>query len=119
MVSTNDPAWVTEQVLRAVEQIPPGRVASYGLIAQVVGTGPRQVGAIMARAGAAVAWWWVTNAAGDLPIHLLSAALEQWAAEGITIKPNGQGCRYGDYCLGIADFDSIGWGHDLSSTDSN
>ena len=38
-----------ELVLSAVEQIPPGQVASYGDIAEMVGRGgPRQVGHVMA-----------------------------------------------------------------------
>ena len=52
---------LVEKVLRAVELVPPGRVASYGDIAQIVGTGPRQVGAIMARWGSDVSWWRITG----------------------------------------------------------
>lgn len=37
-----------EQVLQVVEQIPPGRVATYGDIAAVVGESPRWVGRVMA-----------------------------------------------------------------------
>jgi methylated-DNA-protein-cysteine methyltransferase-like protein len=38
----------TEDVLSLVEQIPPGRVMSYGAIAEYLGKGgPRQVGAVM------------------------------------------------------------------------
>ena len=45
-----DEAYV-EAVLSAVEQIPPGRVASYGDLAELVGTGgPRLVGAVAIRA---------------------------------------------------------------------
>ena len=32
-----------ERVLSLVEQVPPGRVTTYGLIAEVVGSGPRLV----------------------------------------------------------------------------
>ncbi len=54
-----------EAVLSAVEQIPPGRVSSYGDIAELVGSGgPRQVGHIMARYGSAVPWWRVVRADG-------------------------------------------------------
>jgi len=54
-------------VLSAVEQIPPGRVASYGDLAELVGRGgPRQVGQIMSRYGAAVPWWRVVHADGSL-----------------------------------------------------
>ena len=48
-----------ELVLSVVEQIPPGRVATYGDIAEMVGRGgPRQVGHVMAllrRRGSVVA----------------------------------------------------------------
>ena len=84
---------LVEKVLRAVELVPPRRVASYGDIAQIVGTGPRQVGAIMARWGSDVSWWRITNASGDFPLHLLTRAREHWDEEGIPLKPNGRGCR--------------------------
>ena len=54
-----------EAVLRAVESIPPGSVATYGDIAEYVGQGgPRQVGAIMREYGASVPWWRVIRASG-------------------------------------------------------
>ena len=43
-----DPEEYVEAVLQVVESIPPGRVMSYGAIAECVGQGgPRQVGAVM------------------------------------------------------------------------
>lgn len=86
-----------ERVLRAVEAIPRGRIAAYGDIAGIVGTGPRQVGWVMRHYGGNVAWWRVTNAAGDLPRHLREEARALWAEEGILPKPNGLGCRIADY----------------------
>ena len=86
-----------EKVLRAVELVPPGRVVSYGDLAALVGTGPRHVGAILREYGSGVAWWRVTSAAGDPPRHKRSAAFEHWAGEGLAIKPNGRGCRMGEY----------------------
>jgi len=88
---------LVEKVLRAVELVPPGRVASYGDIAQIVGTGPRQVGAILARWGSDVSWWRITNASGDSPLHLLTQARERWDEEGIPLKPSGRGCRISPY----------------------
>lgn len=73
-----------ERILLAVEAVPPGRIASYGDIATVVGTGPRIVGAVMARYGSEVAWWRITRADGTLPVPLLAAARRQWTAEGTT-----------------------------------
>ncbi|XVX21312.1 MGMT family protein [Actinomycetota bacterium] len=84
---------VVEHVLRAVEQVPAGRVVSYGQVGAIVGVGPRQVGAIMSAYGSNVAWWRVTNASGELPAHLLDEARELWAAEGILLAPHGRGCE--------------------------
>lgn len=72
-----------ELVLRAVEQVPPGRVVSYGDIAELVGTSARRVGAIMANSGGEVSWWRVTNRDGALPEHLLPLAAKQWKRERI------------------------------------
>jgi methylated-DNA-protein-cysteine methyltransferase-like protein len=86
-----------ERVLRAVEQVPAGRVVSYGDLAGLVGTGPRHVGAIMREHGSGVAWWRVTSSSGDLPRHLRERARAHWAEEGIAWKPNGLGCRIADH----------------------
>ena len=73
---------VVERVLRAVEQVPPGKVVAYGDIAALVGTSPRRVGSIMGSWGGEVSWWRVTNAAGRIPLHLLPLARKQWQREG-------------------------------------
>lgn len=86
-----------ERVLRAVEQVPPGRVVSYGDVGALVGTGPRHVGRIMAHWGAGVAWWRVTNRAGDLPGDLLARARPHWEREGIEVRADGRGCRFTAY----------------------
>ena len=86
-----------ERVLRAVEQVPRGRVVSYGDLGRLVGVGPRYVGSIMKAYGANVSWWRVTNASGDLPAPLRDRARQTWAQEGILVKPNGLGCRIADY----------------------
>jgi alkylated DNA nucleotide flippase Atl1 len=61
-----------ELVLRCVEQVPRGRVTTYGAIAEVVGPvvgggGPRLVGSVMAGYGGPVPWWRVVRADGSLP----------------------------------------------------
>lgn len=84
---------VVELVLRAVDLIPPGRVAAYGDLARIVGIGPRQVGAVMSRYGDGSTWWRVTNAAGELAPDLMDSARPHWLEEGIAIKPSGRGCR--------------------------
>ena len=95
---------LVERVLRAVELVPPGRVVSYGDIAELVGTGPRQVGAVMSRWGGDVAWWRVTNHLGELPAHLLPEARRRWAEEGIGTRASGRGCRRTAY---LADLDQL------------
>lgn len=84
---------LVEQVLRCVELVPAGHVVSYGDVAAVVGTGPRQVGAVMAAWGHEVAWWRVTTATGGLRPDLLARALPHWVNEGITLRSHGRGCR--------------------------
>ena len=86
-----------ERVLRAVEQVPRGRLVSYGDIAALVGVGPRQVGSVLRHWGGNVTWWRVTNASGDLPAPLREQARRHWAAEGILPKRNGLGARMADY----------------------
>lgn len=95
---------VVERVLLAVEQIPAGRVASYGGIAAITGTSPRLVGRIMKDHGSGVPWWRVTSRDGDFGGALLTEALPHWDAEGIRVKPNGLGCRFADHA---ADFDEL------------
>lgn len=105
---------VVERVMRAVEQVPRGRVVSYGDVAALVGVGPRYVGSVMKAYGGNVAWWRVTNAAGDLPAPLRERARQQWAEEGILMKPNGLGCRIADY---RADLAALAAAYDRAVTD--
>lgn len=85
--------FLVDRVLLAVEQVPLGRVTSYGDIAAVVGTGPRQVGAVLSRYGSDVAWWRVTAHDGTMAPGLIERAREEWAAEGIPPAANRAGCR--------------------------
>ncbi|WP_344075261.1 MGMT family protein [Streptomyces crystallinus] len=64
-----------ERVLDVAEQIPPGRVMTYGDVAEWLGEGgPRQVGRVMALYGGAAPWWRVVRADGALlPGHELRA----------------------------------------------
>lgn len=77
---------LVERVLRAVECVPPARLVTYGDIAALIGTGPRVVGAVMARWGGGVAWWRVVNARGALPVHLVARARPHWLEEGIALQ---------------------------------
>ncbi|QEU67977.1 6-O-methylguanine DNA methyltransferase [Streptomyces galilaeus] len=76
-----------ERVLDVAELIPPGRVMTYGDVAEWLETGgPRQVGRVMALYGGAVPWWRVVRADGVLlPGHELRA-LDHYRAEGTPLK---------------------------------
>jgi alkylated DNA nucleotide flippase Atl1 len=77
-----------QAVLDLVDQIPVGRVLSYGDIAELLGRGgPRQVGAVMSRYGSAVSWWRVIRASGELPRRLQGEAMAHWRTEGTPIVP--------------------------------
>lgn len=89
-----------EAVLDLVQGIPPGRVMTYGTVAEVVGDrlaaggerrrgGPRQVGHLLARAGGGVPWWRVVNAAGSPPASHLSLALATLGREGTPLVAAG------------------------------
>lgn len=87
-----DPARV-ESVLLAVSLVPPGRVASYGVIGRIAGTGPRQVGAVLRGRGDGLPWWRVTDHQGRLPEPLVAQALPHWRAESVPLRPDGRGVR--------------------------
>jgi alkylated DNA nucleotide flippase Atl1 len=84
-----------EAVLSIVESIPPGRVMSYGAIAEVVGGslkrgGPRLVGTVMLNYGGAVPWWRVVSASGRVPPGHEVAALQNLIAEGCPLTADGR-----------------------------
>ena len=79
-----------ERVLSIVESVPPGRVTTYGLIAEALGSGgPRQVGAVMAAYGGPVPWWRVVRADGSLPASHGPAAHQEYLAEGTPLRVSG------------------------------
>lgn len=73
----------TELVLRAVECVPAGRIAPYGMLGRVTGTSARFVGRVLATHGSFVPWWRVTNVRGVLPAPIRAEAARRWDAEGI------------------------------------
>ena len=74
---------LVEAVLRVVEAIPPGRAATYGMIAAALGTGPRVVGLIMRDWGGSVPWWRVVNVHGTCPTTIRGRGVDEWEREGI------------------------------------
>ena len=76
-----------ERVLDVADLIPPGRVMTYGDIAEWLGDGgPRQVGRVMALYGSAVPWWRVVRSDGHLlPGHELRA-LGHYRDEGTPLR---------------------------------
>ncbi|MSS45876.1 MGMT family protein [Cutibacterium sp. WCA-380-WT-3A] len=74
---------IVDDVLAAVEALPAGTVVSYSDVAELVGTSPRRVGTIMARAGQEVDWWRVTSVRGTLPAALMARARQHWDEEGL------------------------------------
>ncbi|HWJ65152.1 MAG TPA: MGMT family protein [Nocardioides sp.] len=78
-----------ESVLELVEQVPPGRVTTYGALAAVVGGGPRQVGSVMAQHGGPVPWWRVVRADGTLPPSHGDRARVAYLEEGTPLRTSG------------------------------
>ncbi|GGF53211.1 hypothetical protein GCM10011519_28900 [Marmoricola endophyticus] len=78
-----------ERVLSLVEQVPRGRVTTYGLIAEVVGSGPRLVGNVMSTEGGGVPWWRVVRADGTLPPSHGDEARQAYLEEGTPLRPSG------------------------------
>lgn len=79
-----------EQVLDVVRLIPPGRVLSYGDVAEYLGIGgPRRVGQALARTYDEVPWWRVIHADGSPPPHKGRRCLAQWRSEGTPLRAGG------------------------------
>jgi methylated-DNA-protein-cysteine methyltransferase related protein len=88
---TTDPDDYVEAVLSLVERIPPGRVMSYGAIAEYLyeafgRASPRRVGTIMAQYGGSVPWYRVVNAAGRTPPGHEQRARRLLEREGVIFK---------------------------------
>ena len=91
MSDAYDPAAYVEAVLALVERIPPGRVMSYGTIAEYLaddfGRGsPRRVGTIMSQYGGTVPWYRVVNSVGRLPPGAEQRARTLLTREGVTFR---------------------------------
>jgi methylated-DNA-protein-cysteine methyltransferase-like protein len=79
------------EVLTVVENIPPGRVMSYGAIAEFLAdrsgrSSARLVGTIMARYGGTVPWYRVVNSSGRFPPGHEVEARRRLLAEGAVLN---------------------------------
>jgi methylated-DNA-protein-cysteine methyltransferase related protein len=80
-----------EAVLALVERIPPGRVMSYGAVADALAdvsgrASARRIGTIMARYGGGVPWHRVVAADGRLPPGNQVRARQRHAEEGTPMR---------------------------------
>lgn len=84
------PADFNERVNALVEQIPAGKVLSYGAIAEMLndkglGGGPRNVGRAMSLSGG-LPWWRVVRADGGFPACHRGEALAHYRAEQTPLR---------------------------------
>ncbi|AWI30837.1 DNA-binding protein [Streptomyces sp. ICN441] len=83
-----------ERVLGVAERIPPGRVMTYGDVAEWLDEGgPRQVGRVMALYGGAVPWWRVVRSDGALLAGHELRALRHYRAEGTPLRQAPPGAK--------------------------
>lgn len=76
-----------EQVLQVVERIPPGKVMSYGDIAEYLGSrAPRAIGQVMARHGGGVPWHRVVRSDGTPASSVRERQLALLRAEGVPMR---------------------------------
>ncbi|MER5208446.1 MGMT family protein [Streptomyces sp. NPDC002825] len=79
-----------ERVLDVADAIPPGRVMTYGDVAEWLGEGgPRQVGRVMALYGGTAPWWRVVRADGTLLPGHEPRALAHYREEGTPLRTAG------------------------------
>jgi alkylated DNA nucleotide flippase Atl1 len=75
---------VAGRILDCVEAIPPGRVMTYGDVAEFVGTrAVRMVGRVLARDGGTVPWHRVLRADGRCASHLYAEQRQRLLGEGV------------------------------------
>ena len=81
------PTAYARAVLDVVDRIPPGKVMTYGDVAELMGRGsPRTVGAVMSDHGREVPWQRVVQASGRPAEPYLEEALRLLAAEGCPLR---------------------------------
>ncbi|MFE6965876.1 MGMT family protein [Agromyces sp. NPDC057679] len=89
------PAGFVDAVLAVVDDIPAGRVATYGDVAALLGSrGARAVGQVMARYGADAPWWRVIRAGGRPPAGHAERARAHYEREGTPLRPSADDDGY-------------------------
>jgi alkylated DNA nucleotide flippase Atl1 len=80
-------AGFAERILACIESIPPGRVMTYGDVAELAGTpSARIVGRVLAQDDGSVPWHRVLKADGSLAEHLYSEQRQRLLAEGVRFR---------------------------------
>ena len=98
MSAVSDPVLdVDEAVFDVVEQIPPGRVSTYGAVGRLIGIGPRRVARALSSGGGAVPWYRVGRADGSAAVPVRVRQLELVGAGGVPMR-NGR-----------VDVSAVGW----------
>ncbi|MBN9618158.1 MAG: MGMT family protein [Actinobacteria bacterium] len=78
---------LARRILACVESIPPGRVMTYGDIAEYVGAStPRIVGRVLAVDDGSVPWHRVMRSDGSLAEHLYTEQRQRLLAEGVRFR---------------------------------
>jgi alkylated DNA nucleotide flippase Atl1 len=78
---------LAQRILACVESIPPGRVMTYGDVAEYVGApSPRIVGRVLALDDGSVPWHRVLRANGTLAEHLYTEQRQRLLAEGVRFR---------------------------------
>jgi len=79
-----EPEGFAERILACVEAIPPGRVMTYGDVAEFAGTrSARTVGRVLAADSGTVPWHRVLRSNGTLAEHLYTEQRQRLLAEGV------------------------------------
>jgi methylated-DNA-protein-cysteine methyltransferase-like protein len=76
-----------ERILACICSIPPGKVMTYGDVAEFVGaSSPRIVGRVLALDDGSVPWHRVLRANGSLAEHLYTEQRQRLLAEGVRFR---------------------------------
>jgi alkylated DNA nucleotide flippase Atl1 len=78
---------LAQRILACIESIPPGRVMTYGDVAEYVGApSARIVGRVLAHDDGSVPWHRVMRADGSLAEHLYTEQRQRLLAEGVRFR---------------------------------